>query len=132
MPFTIEESSEDEEDIEKQLIVVVPNMTEKQLAGWGAKPDRHNAGLYKLAPIWCTTIVLTRELPPTAETLWLRLLSRGSTQREAIQELMELHSGNPLRVAVLRSLQPWYQQMIREQIGRESPKMMRLLSQIEV
>ncbi|GAP99952.1 hypothetical protein [Leptolyngbya sp. NIES-2104] len=130
----IEDSSEDEtEELEKQLIVVVPSMTEKQLAGWGAEPNHRNvAGLYELAPIWCTTIVLTRELPPTAETLWLRLLSRGAAQRAAIQELMQLDSSHPFRDVVLRSLQHWYQQMGREQTGRESLETMRLLSQIEI
>lgn len=53
------------------------------------------AGIYELAPVFCTTIVVTSELPQNFSTLWLRLLGRGITQRAAIMELLALDANHP-------------------------------------
>ncbi|GAP97979.1 hypothetical protein NIES2104_45320 [Leptolyngbya sp. NIES-2104] len=129
-----EENDEAEElECDRRLLVIVPQMTAQQLEGWGARLSGCQiAGLYELPPIYATTIVCTRELPETAETLWLRLLSRGSTQRKAIQDLIKLEPNHPLRSVTLHSLQSWYQRLSEDTQNRESKLLMQLLSQIEL
>jgi predicted transposase/invertase (TIGR01784 family) len=39
-------------------------------------------------------------LPKTQDTMWLRMLSRGRTQKQAIQEFMQLGESHPLRGAI--------------------------------
>ena len=105
----------------------------KNLTGWGAKPSTRNiSGVYDLAPAFCTTIVVTSELPLDDYTLWLRLLGRGQTQRLAIQELMRLEFNYPLRELALQQLHQWCQLLSVGQMGKESEYLMQLLSSIEV
>ncbi|MGG6270538.1 hypothetical protein ACQ4M3_37965 [Leptolyngbya sp. AN03gr2] len=127
-----EENDEDEElESNQRLLVIVPQMTAKQLEGWGARlSHRHIAGLYELPPAYCTTIVCTRELPETIETLWLRLLSRGATQRRAIQDLIKLETNHSLRSVALHPLQSWYWRLCENTLNRESKLLMQGLSQI--
>ncbi|MEH2023030.1 hypothetical protein [Nostoc sp.] len=47
-------------------------------------------------------IVAVNELPVTEETLWLRILGRGETQRTAIDELLALPESNQLRQNTLK------------------------------
>ncbi|GAP99789.1 hypothetical protein [Leptolyngbya sp. NIES-2104] len=104
----IDNKDESEDEVlkcDRRLLVIVPQMTNQQLEGWGATVScRPIAGLYELPPVYCTTIVCTRELPETLETLWLRLLSRGSMQRKAIADLLKLETNHPLRPVALQQL----------------------------
>ncbi|MGG6288052.1 hypothetical protein ACQ4M3_41405 [Leptolyngbya sp. AN03gr2] len=129
-----EENDEDESwERDRRLLVIVPQMTATQLEGWGATLSRRPvAGLYELSPAYCTTIVCTRELPETTETLWLRLLSRGSTQRKAIADLTKLESSHPLRSVALQQLQFWYQRLCEDTLNRESKLLLQGLSQIKL
>jgi hypothetical protein len=52
-------------------------------------------------------VVAINQLPPTPETLWLRILGRGATQEQAIAELIALPLGNPLRRNVLELISIW-------------------------
>jgi hypothetical protein len=124
----------DDEDIDdKILLIIVPSMTARQLQAWGAKPSpRKIPGVYESPPAFCTTIVVTGELPQTLSTLWLRLLSRGNTQRSAIRELIQLEANHPLRAVALRQLQQWYQLIAQGQMGKETAALTQLLSQIEI
>jgi flagellar motility protein MotE (MotC chaperone) len=47
-------------------------------------------------------VVAVNELPVTEETLWLRILGRGETQRTAIDELLALPESNQLRQNTLK------------------------------
>ena len=47
------------------------------------------------------------QLPRTEETLWLRILGKGTTQRQAIEELMALPREQPLRSNALDLLASW-------------------------
>jgi hypothetical protein len=122
-----------EEVVNKILLIIVPSIQSKQLIGWGAQTSiRDIPGVYDLAPAFCTTIIATSELPKNEYTLWLRLLGRGPTQRNAIQELMNLEFDCPHRESALRQLQQWYQLLLGGQMGKESRLLMQLLSRIEV
>lgn len=47
------------------------------------------------------------QLPRNEETLWLRILGKGATQRQAVDELLALSKGTPLRNNVLELLANW-------------------------
>lgn len=58
-------------------------------------------GVYFLGDALRTAIVAIHQLPQTPETLWLRILGRGSTQSQAIMELQALPSNHPFQKATL-------------------------------
>jgi hypothetical protein len=65
------------------------------------------AGIYFVADIFKTAIVAIDQLPETDETLWLRVLGRGETQKQAIQEVLALPAEHPRRNTILRLLASW-------------------------
>ncbi|NDJ25787.1 DUF4351 domain-containing protein [Nostoc sp. B(2019)] len=58
-------------------------------------------GIYFLGDALRTAIVAIHQLPQTSETLWLRILGRGSTQSQAIVELSALPLNHPYKQATL-------------------------------
>lgn len=125
---------EDEaEAMDKSLLFIVPLIASQQLNDWRANPSNRNIpGIYELGSAFCTTIVAIAELPSTPDTLWLRLLGRGLTQRSAIVELMHLESDRPLRTVVLQQLKQWEQLLLNGRMGKESQHLMQVLSQIDL
>lgn len=83
---TPEIHSDDSDEIDKTLLIIVPSIASQHLQGFAARPCMNISGIYHFAPAFCTIIVVTSELPQNISTLWLRLLGRGSTQRAAIME----------------------------------------------
>lgn len=65
-----------------------------QKAGW-------LSGVHFLPDALRTAIVAIHQLPQTPETLWLRLLGRGSVQSQAIVELQALPLNHPYQKATL-------------------------------
>ena len=68
------------------------NVNEKQ--GW-------LSGVYFLGDALRTAIVVIHQLPQTPQTMWLRLLGRGSVQSRAIAELSALPSNHPYQKVAL-------------------------------
>ncbi len=62
------------------------------------------SGVYFLGEEFSTTIVVIHQLPRTSETLWLRILGKGTVQKQAINELAALPADDPLRVNTLELL----------------------------
>lgn len=58
-------------------------------------------GVYFLGDALRTAIVAIHQLPQTPETLWLRILGRGSVQSQAIVELSKLPLNHPYKQATL-------------------------------
>ncbi|OJJ26280.1 hypothetical protein BI308_06595 [Roseofilum reptotaenium AO1-A] len=60
--------------------------SERLLEELRAKPDEacEYTGVYQLAKINQTGIIAINQLPEIPETLWLRLLGKGGTQKRAI------------------------------------------------
>jgi Domain of unknown function (DUF4351) len=58
-------------------------------------------GIYFLGDTLRTAIVAIHQLPQTPETLWLRILGRGSVQSQAIVELSKLPLNHPYKQATL-------------------------------
>ncbi|MDX2272659.1 MAG: DUF4351 domain-containing protein [Cyanobacteriota bacterium] len=66
--------------------------------------DTWMEGIYFLPTLLRTALVVIHLLPRRSDTLWLRLLGRNRFQQQAIQELSDLPSGDPVGQNVLRRL----------------------------
>jgi hypothetical protein len=106
----------DEENL-PYLWILSPSTSENLLKGIGAKLDLENwpAGVYFLPNAFRTAIVAVNQLPVTTETLWLRILGRGETQRQAVTELLALPESNPLRQNTLRLITNWCIVLVQQQ-----------------
>ncbi|MGA9382035.1 MAG: hypothetical protein WBV73_25015, partial [Phormidium sp.] len=88
------------------LWIISPTASESLLSGFGATLDLDNwgSGVYFLHPHLKTGIVVIHQLPPTPETLWLRILGKGRVQQQAIDDLVKIPENDPLRIVVLELL----------------------------
>ena len=88
-----------------QLWILTPTASSTILSGFGAtqKPD-WVAGVHFLPEYLRTVIVALHQLPCTQETLWLRVLGRGTVQKQAIDELAALPANHPFRKVTLELL----------------------------
>ena len=85
------------------LWILSPTASTELLASCGATSRAKNypEGVYFLPNVLKTGIIAIHQLPPTPETLWLRILGRGKVQQQAILELKSLQSSNTLHNNVL-------------------------------
>jgi hypothetical protein len=121
----------EEEPIKKALFIITPSIDPQIHMGFGAESSKLKIpGVYETPSGLGTTIVVTRELPCNASTLWLRLLGRGHIQRSAIQELMNLEVSNPHRTVALEQLQQWHNLLVSGHMGRESKYLMQALANL--
>jgi hypothetical protein len=81
------------------LWVLTPTASEALLNGFHAFADQENwvRGIYHCGEHFRMAIVAIHQLPETPQTLWLRILGRGSTQQRAIAALNALPVDDPLR-----------------------------------
>jgi len=95
-----------EESSLPRLWILSPTASEAVLNGFRAILDEDNwmRGVYFLANHLRTAIVAIHQLPPTSETLWLRILGKGRVQQQAIDELEALPENEPLRFRALELL----------------------------
>jgi hypothetical protein len=66
--------------------------------------ERWGPGIYFLSESDRTAIIAIHQLPKTPETLFLRLLGKGSVQAEAVQELMKLDLEHPYRQTAFENI----------------------------
>jgi len=93
------------------LWIIASLISDSSLAFFGAKHKRQWCkGVYLCgdAEGLRTTIVNINRLPPTPETLLMRLLGRGKIQRQAIKDVLSLNSDLPLRHHVEELLYNWH------------------------
>ncbi len=88
-----------------KLWILTPTASTTLLSGFGAtqKVD-WLPGVHFIAEYLRTAIVAIHQLPRIQETLWLRILGRGTVQKQAIDELEALPSNHPFRRATLELL----------------------------
>ncbi|MDZ7956011.1 DUF4351 domain-containing protein [Nostoc sp. DedQUE09] len=88
-----------------KLWILTPTASTTLLSGFGAtqKVD-WLPGVHFIAEYLRTAIVAIHQLPRTQETLWLRILGRGTVQKQAIDELEALPLNHPFRRATLELL----------------------------
>ncbi|MBO3462988.1 DUF4351 domain-containing protein [Aetokthonos hydrillicola Thurmond2011] len=85
-----------------KLWVLTPTASVARLSAFNVKQEQGwLSGVYFLGDALRTAIVVIHQLPKTPETLWLRVLGRGSVQSQAIAELSELQLNHPYRQAAL-------------------------------
>ncbi len=94
------------------LCVITPSLSADFLAEAEARPlDDEKPGVYGLAALWRTVILVVDKLPEEGSTLWLRLLGRGAVQARAGLELLAMGTREPLRDATMELLVAWQQSL---------------------
>ncbi|GFE71932.1 hypothetical protein [Chroococcus sp. FPU101] len=92
------------------LWILSPSCSARILDGFGAflkEEENWVEGVYFFPNLFQTAIVAINQLPVTPDTLWLRVLGKGSTQRQAVEELANLPKSHPFRDSLLEILASW-------------------------
>ncbi|MBW4632948.1 MAG: DUF4351 domain-containing protein [Iphinoe sp. HA4291-MV1] len=85
-----------------KLWVLTPTVSETRLSSFGTlQKEGWLSGVHFMPDALRTAIVAIHQLPQIPETLWLRLLGRGSVQSQAIIELQALPLNYPYQKAAL-------------------------------
>ncbi|WP_404784258.1 DUF4351 domain-containing protein [Altericista sp. CCNU0014] len=91
-----------------QLWILASSASDALLSRFGATHnDEWGAGVYFLAIGLKVAIIAINQLPLTEETIWLRLLGRGQTQKQAVTEVIAFDTRDPRRSTILRLLANW-------------------------
>jgi hypothetical protein len=87
-----------------KMWVLTPTLSPRLRERFGLlRMDGWPVGFLASSPGWAVGVVVLHDLPESADTLWLRLLARGSCQERAFRELEALPAAHPLqRSAVTR------------------------------
>jgi hypothetical protein len=98
----------DEEQLPR-LWILTPTASKRLLEELGAKddPEYEYTGVYRLPKINQTGIIAINQLPEIPETLWLRMLGKGGTQKRAIAQVLEIPREDPLRRNILELVGIW-------------------------
>jgi Domain of unknown function (DUF4351) len=113
-----------------QLWILASSASEALLSGFGASIENDwGSGIYFLSPSLKTVIVGINQLPCTQETLLLRLLGEGKTQRQAIAEVLAFDIEDPRRSSILKLLASWKISIeITEQVAEAEKELLMALS----
>jgi hypothetical protein len=68
-------------------------------------------GVYRMARLLHTVVVVVDKLPENESTLWFRLLGRDDVQRRAVEELCKMQANKALGSATLELLIAWQQSL---------------------
>ena len=92
-----------------RLWILAPSASQRLLSGFRLQenPQQWGPGIYFWGDFERAAIVALNQLPSTPETLWLRLLGRGATQEQAIEEVLSLPQISLLRANALELLTIW-------------------------
>jgi hypothetical protein len=114
------------------LWILTPTFSARMIEGLGAIQSESNnwvKGVYFLPLILKTGIVAIHQLPVNEETLWLRVLGKGGTQKRAVEELVELPERNPFRENLLEILANWRKNLeLRDNLSTEEQEVIMNLS----
>ena len=105
------------------LWILAPTLSERILQGLGAVKAQEQdwgQGVYFLSPLLRTGIIVIHQLPVHEDTLWLRVLGKGGTQKRAVEELVQLPEHNPFRENLLEILANWRKNLeLRDNLSSE-------------
>ncbi|MBS3026093.1 MAG: hypothetical protein HCA25_03075 [Dolichospermum sp. DET50] len=113
------------------LWILTPTFSSRMITGLGATEIAEDwvQGVYFLPNILKTAIVAIHQLPVNEDTLWLRVLGKGGTQKRAVEELTELPENNPFRENLLEILADWRKNLeLRDNLSREEEEVIMNLS----
>jgi hypothetical protein len=110
------------------LWILASSASQNLLNGFGGTlTEDWGAGVYCFHPSFRTAIIAINQLPNTEDTLLLRLLGKGQTQQQAINQVIAFDAREPKRAAILRLLASWKISIeITSQIDAEEELMMAL------
>lgn len=114
-----------------QLWILATSASDAIIKDFGASLDETwLEGIYFLAKHLKTAIIAINRLPSTPETLWLRLLGKGNTQKEAVEEVIALPRDSEARLAALKLLTSWKVSIeAKAEIEQEERELIMTLSQ---
>ena len=113
------------------LWILTPTFSSRMAQGLGASEIEEDwvKGVYLLPNILKTAIVAIHQLPVNEDTLWLRVLGKGGTQKRAVEELIELPANNPFRENLLEVLANWRKNLeLRDNLSSEEQEVIMNLS----
>jgi hypothetical protein len=111
------------------LWILTPTCSKNKLDGFRATlKDDWETGVYFLGESHKTAIVAINQLPKNQDTLWLRVLGNGETQKQAVQELITVSTENQ-RNYLLEILASWRKNIeINTNINDEDRELIMTLS----
>jgi hypothetical protein len=114
-----------------RLWLLAAEVSDRLLVDFGGVIDPVlGEGFYRLVTGLQTIVVAIEELPRVPETLWLRLLGKGRTQEDAIEELLLLPESDPKRSSAIGLLVAWRISIsVVEQVESEEQQILMALSQ---
>jgi hypothetical protein len=96
------------EDDLPQLWILATSASAQLLNGFRAQQDAAwPSGIYFLGDSLRTAIIAIDQLPSTPDTLWLRVLGKGATRKQAVSELLAMPQEVGLRNLTLGLLMSW-------------------------
>ncbi|AUS35890.1 hypothetical protein amyaer_p04650 (plasmid) [Microcystis aeruginosa NIES-2481] len=104
------------------LWILTPTFSARMIEDFGTHSDESNwlTGVYFLAKSLKAGIIVIHQLPVIDDTLWLRVLGKGGTQKRAVEELVELPESNPFRENLLEILANWRKNLeLRDNLSTE-------------
>lgn len=94
------------------LCVITPSMSDEiRKTAELTLVHEDKPGMYRLAELWRAVVIIVEELGESVSTVWLRLLGRGRVQAQAVEELLQMSSQEPLRDATFELLVAWQQSL---------------------
>jgi hypothetical protein len=113
------------------LWIVAAEVSDRLLTDFGGIHDAElGEGFYRFPKGFGGAIVVVDELPVVSETLWMRLLGKGQTQIDAIEELILLPESDPKRTNILNLTAAWHISIeVSELFDREEERIAMALSQ---
>jgi hypothetical protein len=104
------------------LWILTPTFSARMIEDFGTHSDESNwlTGVYFLAKSLKSGIIVIHQLPVNEDTLWLRVLGKGGTQKRAVEELVKLPERNPFRENLLEILANWRKNLeLRDNLSTE-------------
>jgi hypothetical protein len=113
------------------LWILAAEVSDRLLRDFGGEIDENlGDGFYRLDKGWRSTIVAIEELPITAESLWLRLMGKGTVQSYAVEDLLTMREDDIKRSNVLNFLAMYRINIeLRNQVEAEEAEVNMALSQ---
>jgi hypothetical protein len=113
------------------LWLLAAEVSDRLLVAFGGVIDPVlGEGFYRLVTGLQTIVVAIDELPRVPESLWLRLMGKGRTQEDAIEELLLLPESDPKRSSAIGLLVAWRISIsVVEQVESEEQQILMALSQ---
>ncbi len=114
------------------LWILTPSCSPRMLNGFGAKIQESEnwvEGVYFLPELLKGAIVAINQLPVIEDTLWLRVLGKGKTQKQAVEELVQLSEGSSKWDQLLEILASWRKNIeVKDNVSDEDRELIMNLS----